>query len=367
MEEAFARIDQQAKTCNLRAFDQDLALMLENSASQFLSEMKSDDGSPSYSSNTLESIGDQLRLVGSSHPSRPTSQDCSEASRDDGIGQTAFGYVLTRLTEYEVPQESDKLPIDPSRQSLRRSSSTTELSPHSLATSTIAPYSLNLQSLPPVDTYSFLETNFSRRLQRRCLERAYGLFENLHADPQTVYRMFRLAPWIRDKSQMRPAFQQLIKRGTEESLEVDCVPFYGIGGAGTHYPRFDHEGSLVTPSNIRLPKRIIGITRQASSAEHFDEDSYQEHLSRLGYGGTWFDSYEVGCYAQQKGVPLGKGTHETGNFPGVLLPGFSIGSIQSVRTLRSTWSGQRFNVDRFLDCKSCRKFDDADLERADVI
>ncbi|KIW78405.1 hypothetical protein Z517_08241 [Fonsecaea pedrosoi CBS 271.37] len=121
------------------------------------------------------------------------------------------------------------------------------------------------QAIPPAlgsntkYSYCFQERTFSRRLQRFCLEHTFQMFEDPRSDPTAVYRMFRLVPCIQDKAKMSPYFRRLLDGGINDPLEIRSLPFYGIGGAGTHFPTIDKSGNPVSPSNTRLPRRVLGI------------------------------------------------------------------------------------------------------------
>jgi len=154
-------------------------------------------------------------------------------------------------------------------------------------------------------TYSFQEISFSRRLHRYCLEHTYRLFIHPAADPRTVYRVFRLVSCIADKSKMQPYFENLLRRGSGESLEILSLPFYTIGGAGKHYPRKDSSGKSAFPENMRLPKRILGSLPLPVTGALDQEQSYQGFLDIMGYGGVWFDSYDVETYLKERGIVVG--------------------------------------------------------------
>ncbi|GKZ45189.1 hypothetical protein AbraIFM66951_007777 [Aspergillus brasiliensis] len=96
---------------------------------------------------------------------------------------------------------------------------------------------------PPTEqhtyTYSFQEPRFARQLHRYTLEHAYRLFTDPRSNPSTIYRVFRLVPCIRDPQKTQPRFKQLLMGGCDDPLEVPGLPFYGVGGAGTHFPGED--------------------------------------------------------------------------------------------------------------------------------
>jgi hypothetical protein len=151
-------------------------------------------------------------------------------------------------------------------------------------------------------TYCFQESTLSRRLQRCCLEHAFHLFSDSRCNPQEIYHVFRLVPCITDREKMYPRFEQLLRGGSDDPLEIPSLPFYCIGGAGTHYP--SESGNPVYPSNMRRPRRVLGIlpTSQAYGASRMDTD---ELLGICGLGGQWFDSRDVEGYLEENGVSLG--------------------------------------------------------------
>ena len=159
------------------------------------------------------------------------------------------------------------------------------------------------QSVPIIN--SFHEKDFVRRLHRSSLEHAYRLFLDNHSDPNVTYRIFRLVPFIRDKDTMSPYFQKLVQAGEAEPLEIDCLPFYSIGGAGTHYRRTDEFGHPIYPHNCRLPKRLLGIPPGIKTAcKNTTSVEYQNHLKLFGLDGEWFDCQDVEGYLKHMGVAL---------------------------------------------------------------
>ncbi|THC91010.1 hypothetical protein EYZ11_009518 [Aspergillus tanneri] len=152
-----------------------------------------------------------------------------------------------------------------------------------------------------IGTLSLHETIFSRRLHRYCLEYAWRLFIDARSNPQDVYRVFRLVPCIRYKDKMTPYFRCLVRGGAHESLDLPAVPFYCIGGAGTHYPRKKDDGTPIYPENMRLPRRILGLSSSTSGDAH---DEREEKLKSLGLHGTWLDCHDVQGYLEERGLVL---------------------------------------------------------------
>ncbi|KAK2801386.1 hypothetical protein FQN50_007772 [Emmonsiellopsis sp. PD_5] len=156
-------------------------------------------------------------------------------------------------------------------------------------------------------TYCFQETTLSRKLHRYCLEQAYRLFCDPRSNPTTIYQIFRLVPCIQNKARMYPYFKQLITSGADDPLELFTLPFYCIGGAGTHYPATDYLGNPVYPSKMRLPRRRLGLFPFSESESGPGIGvSDQERLEVFGLGGAWFDCRDVEGYLKEQGVDVQK-------------------------------------------------------------
>lgn len=158
-------------------------------------------------------------------------------------------------------------------------------------------YISNILEVSPPSSYTHNESNFGRRLQRFCLEYAYGLCLDTRTDPSVLYRHFRLAPCAKDLKKTMPAFRQLVRAGLGEKLEFTNQSFYCIGGAASHYPHFDSDGNRHSPPNVRMPKRLIGLHAHVD----ITEEMYKERLALYGFHGEWFDCQDVYGYLREKG------------------------------------------------------------------
>jgi hypothetical protein len=153
-------------------------------------------------------------------------------------------------------------------------------------------------------TYSFQETTFARRLHRMCLERAFRNLTNPNLDPDYVKRAFRFTFCFSNRRRMLQRFQEMLKRRAGESLENFHVPFFHIGGAGTHFPRRDDRGNPVYPPNILSPARAFGPQPLVQVETPRLETSTQDMLENIGFGGQWYDSHDVEEYLKTKGIFL---------------------------------------------------------------
>ncbi|KAJ5399399.1 hypothetical protein N7465_009888 [Penicillium sp. CMV-2018d] len=164
------------------------------------------------------------------------------------------------------------------------------------------------------DSYSFLESSFTRRLKRSGLEHAFRIFSDARSDPLEVFRVFRLVPCFSDRAKMYPYFRDLVTSERGNSLEISTLPFYCIGGAGTHYATKDEKGSPIYPPKMRIPRRIIGtIPMPGIPGDPNSVQQAQSNLELCGFGGQWFDCRDVEGYLREKGVEL----DGSGSFPTV--------------------------------------------------
>jgi hypothetical protein len=154
-------------------------------------------------------------------------------------------------------------------------------------------------------SYSFYESTFNRRLLRHSLEYAFGLFSEPQLDIQAAYRIFRLVGCMQDRLKMYPYFRRLVRAGGGEALEIPTLPFYSIGGAGTHYPLVDETGTPISQRNTRLPGRILNIDSRTNSTDAADLESHRAAaLEAVGLGGEWFDCRDVEGFLEWKGVAI---------------------------------------------------------------
>lgn len=168
-----------------------------------------------------------------------------------------------------------------------------------------------------ISTYSHLESSFTRRLKRLSLEHAFRIFSDPHSNPYEVFQVFRLVPCFREREKMYPYFKNLVTLDCSHPLEILSLPFYGVGGAGTHYPDLNEASDPIYPPKMRLPRRILGILPTAERSDILDIDRAQPNpLELCGFGGDWFDCRDVEGYLREKGVDMDNSTV----FPTIKIP-----------------------------------------------
>ncbi|GAM42054.1 hypothetical protein TCE0_043r15685 [Talaromyces pinophilus] len=244
-----------------------------------------------------------------STPSSSTTGKNNVPSQDNGmpIGQSTAGTIEMNCDCLD--DNPTKKPMKPFADRLRKRTQHVSLDEGPEQESNSAPVRIHdmtqLQRSDAPHTYSFQETEFYRKLQRYCLEYAFRLFSDSRSNPLDVYRVFRLVPCIQNRTKMYPFFRKLVTAGVKDALEISNLPFYSIGGAGTHYPKKDVSGNPIYPGNTRTPKRILGLFKTSEARNEYGQEmDYQKLLDVYGYGGEWFDCRDVEGYLREQGVHL---------------------------------------------------------------
>jgi hypothetical protein len=148
------------------------------------------------------------------------------------------------------------------------------------------------------------EPSFTHRLRYRCLERGYELLSDPTSDPRNLLRVFRLTLGISSRKVIMSRFKRALNQPYDNSLEAWNVPFFHLGGAGTHYPRRDVYGNPVYPPNMHSISEAFGFwTFQLSEAAQ-GESSSGDLLRVFGVDGEWFDSHDVEGFLREKGIFL---------------------------------------------------------------
>ncbi|EHA19380.1 hypothetical protein ASPNIDRAFT_179166, partial [Aspergillus niger ATCC 1015] len=208
--------------------------------------------------------------------------------------------ILIADCDSSTPNEANTdnlIPLSSSSSSSPASESSPSIHYHQVSTSPNNNHSIfHNQSLTPLPTkqhsYAFCESRFARQLHRYTLEYAYRLFTDPRSNPSIIYRVFRLVPCIQDPQKTQPRFKQLLMGGCTDPLEVPGLPFYGVGGAGTHFQGVDGD----VPRNRRMPGRVLGVMDTSKSRG--------DVLEVYGLGGTWFDCRDVEGFLESVGVDV---------------------------------------------------------------
>jgi hypothetical protein len=154
---------------------------------------------------------------------------------------------------------------------------------------------------------SFREPSFERRLHRACLKNGYNLLVDPTSDPDNVSRVFRLPLTLSTRDSIVQQMKGILEGGLDEAPELWDMPFFLLGGAGTHYPRRDRTGKPILPPNTLPMSKLIGaFVRQRTEPQFFQND--HDLLADLGLKGEWLDSHDVEGYLEEKGIFLSADT-----------------------------------------------------------
>lgn len=152
-------------------------------------------------------------------------------------------------------------------------------------------------------TAPFRETSFERRLHRACLKNGYNLLADPTSDPDNVSRVFRLPLTLSTRDSIVQQMKGILEGGLDEAPELWDMPFFLLGGAGTHYPRRDHTGKPFLPPNaLPISQLVSAFAHQRTKPQSFQSD--HDLLADLGLNGEWLDSHDVEGYLKEKGISL---------------------------------------------------------------
>jgi hypothetical protein len=124
-------------------------------------------------------------------------------------------------------------------------------------------------------------------------------------DPERLLRTFRFALGISSRKRILSRFQKVLTRESgDDALEAWNIPFFYLGGAGTHYPRRDQQGNPVYPPNMRPVSEVLGPWPSQLSEVPHGERSLERLLVAIGFDGEWFDSHDVEGFLRERGIFL---------------------------------------------------------------
>jgi hypothetical protein len=162
--------------------------------------------------------------------------------------------------------------------------------------------SLTNKSLAPDFTYSYEEPTFARRLTRAGLEAGFQVLSAASIRPSLLDRVFRLSLAYHSIDQLRARFKVMLSRNINEELDFEETPFIHLGGAGTHYPRKDVNGNVITKRNNWTVRQVGPLEKRLVRAENVIDGTveYIRDLDLSGLEGEWFDAHDVQGYLEEK-------------------------------------------------------------------
>ncbi|KAH8433388.1 bZIP transcription factor [Aspergillus melleus] len=251
-------------------------------------------------STTVISFSDELVQSGvlASHADltghlRETVQTCldlaKEASEDHDLPELSPGSEKSQSssgqsTGHSIPPELKSNPLSPALSEVKDY----VCSPHT-----------NSETSSPSENIvmSHMELSaFMERLHMACLYQAYLVLANPAVSMDRLRRPFRLLFTVMDRTRMVSFFQAALhaKVGQSRLDEWREVPFFFLGGAGSHYPRSSPKKSALELYPLRY-NRWETVQDPLSRVP----PEFQEELD-----GDWFDIQDLEGFLREKNVQL---------------------------------------------------------------
>ncbi|PYH89617.1 hypothetical protein BO71DRAFT_336231 [Aspergillus ellipticus CBS 707.79] len=239
---------------------------------------------------TVFAFGDHLARSGvmTSHPNlrtylHDTLQTCKSlidkvcVSDDEDNNTTTT--TTTKPSQLPTPPHAHRAPSPRTYLTLSNRPAT-PLSPDS-------PMLFNNASMTIVDI-----TSFMTQLRIACVAHAYHLLRNPSVKPADLHTKFRFLLSIISREELTAYFETMINSGTDPfRIEYDGIPFFRVGGAGTHYLPYP---SPPEPSELYNYQNEIRNDPLAV----FPVDVQDQ------FEGRWFDLNDLEGFLQEQGVSL---------------------------------------------------------------
>ncbi|KAL3481321.1 hypothetical protein BJX99DRAFT_163461 [Aspergillus californicus] len=120
--------------------------------------------------------------------------------------------------------------------------------------------------------------SFARRLYRACVEQGYRCLTDPSTEPETLARIFRLPLKMVTGQYIVAHFEAFLRYGQHLSPGELDLPFFSIGGAGTH---FKHDQRSYTVQSSAPESGVVQL-----GVDQIDGEMR----------GEWFDCYDVEGY-----------------------------------------------------------------------
>jgi hypothetical protein len=182
---------------------------------------------------------------------------------------------------------------------------------------------------PSSSTYSLEGASFAHRLYRACVEQGHRCLTNPPYRLEELTYKFRLPLTVFTLHNIRAHFEESLSGGHHGTLMELNIPFFSIGGAGTH---FKHNQRSYDADNGSFQPSIIQV-----ATERVDPDMR----------GDWFDCYDVEGYLEKcRVVPVRRLARAKMTVP-ASLPGLERGRRKQHVSGPST--SQQFGHQKIID------------------
>ncbi|KAF4222004.1 hypothetical protein CNMCM5878_007556 [Aspergillus fumigatiaffinis] len=202
-----------------------------------------------------------------------TEQDVANANDTFDVANIPLPDILEFAVRAQR-QASSQYPAQTSQQS--------NLTVLEIPTQTTPLYSTPLfWNTPSSSTYSLEGASFAHRLYRACVEQGHRCLTNPPYQLEELTYKFRLPLTVFTLHNIRAHFEESLSGGHHGTLMELNIPFFSIGGAGTH---FKHNQRSYDADNGSFQPSIIQV-----ATERVDPDMR----------GDWFDCYDVEGYLEK--------------------------------------------------------------------
>lgn len=136
-------------------------------------------------------------------------------------------------------------------------------------------------------------STFSKRLRVACLLQSYAALGDPSISSKRLRRPFRLLWTLMDRERMTTFFEAALNAAVVEKRIEDYqeIPFFALGGAGSHYSR----PSALTDT---FPYSRGRLQLESDTVSQLPVDVQQE------FDGTWFDMQDLEGYLHENKVQL---------------------------------------------------------------
>ncbi|KAF2127972.1 hypothetical protein P153DRAFT_319132 [Dothidotthia symphoricarpi CBS 119687] len=220
-------------------------------------------------------------------PSASSQQQQSPFGLVDRLSPTSARYTPPIPYEHPVIFPTPMIPH------LQLETPTLQMSPNSLTTKTLS----------PIQSHAYDETSFARQLLRATLESAFRLLTYEGSiRPMAMNHVFKLSLYFFNLDNLRTRFRDLLSRSINEELDWWEAPFLHLGGAGTHYPRRDAGGNIISMRNSWTIRQIGPMEKRMVRVESVADGQWEDidGVDLSGFEGEWFDAYDVQGYLEER-------------------------------------------------------------------
>ncbi|KAI7970497.1 hypothetical protein EIK77_005215 [Talaromyces pinophilus] len=226
-------------------------------------------------------------------------------------------HLYLKSTPPTVPQEERERPT---RQTLSYPSQDRQPGPRTAQAYPLLPH-ISLGNIIKAG-----ESGFTQRLSLACMKIGYACLNDPAPNSEEMKQRLSLPLRVVTRQRLRDIFGLSLRMGhSYDASGVVTLPFFTLGGAGSHY--FDYRRDYI-PENPSAQSGLINGTTDQSTG--------------YGMGDIWFDCYDVEGYLKENGViPIS-------GLPSIIQPPSYSGSLEGSRGVMRDNRFQSISVQNVL-------------------